>query len=230
MRTIFVDLGAFDGDSIDLALQSQWNFDVLYAFEPLKENFDKLRARHGTNPKVVLLNCAADLHAGETLLYKGNAEFGNTGGSLLQDMSSVSQAEPERVKTVDIVDFITTTFSPTDRVVLKLDIEGKEYEILQALLSTQALRRISYLYCEWHYWFLGMSSAEHYRFIRRLRKHGFDVSGLKELDEFAYVYNVSRIKLKLMRNSWYYLYVMRQMLKPILPAFALSLWRRRRKP
>jgi FkbM family methyltransferase len=47
-RDVFVDCGAFDGDSIDLFLQeSDGHFDKVFAFEPDPENFSKLSSKIG---------------------------------------------------------------------------------------------------------------------------------------------------------------------------------------
>lgn len=48
-----------------------------------------------------------------------------------------------------------------DVIVLKLDVEGAEYEILRSLINSGLISRISRLYVEWHWKKMGMSYADH---------------------------------------------------------------------
>ena len=75
MKTAYIDLGAFDGDTIELALTKYPNLDAVYAFEPLAENFAALNRKFGGNDKIHLLQCAADVKNGESVLYCGNFEI-----------------------------------------------------------------------------------------------------------------------------------------------------------
>jgi FkbM family methyltransferase len=47
--------------------------------------------------------------------------------------------------------WIKSTFSPEDEIILKLDIEGAEYEVLPDLISSGALGMVDKLYIEFHY-------------------------------------------------------------------------------
>lgn len=53
---------------------------------------------------------------------------------------------------VDLANYISQSFSHDDYLVLKLDIEGAEYNILERLIETQVLLRIKELYVEYHPW------------------------------------------------------------------------------
>lgn len=75
---------------------------------------------------------------------------------------------------LDFSKFLFTEFSPDDYIVVKMDIEGAEYDVLDEVIKTRAIEKIRELYVEYHSWgrtFLrsdieiGLSrcSALHYR-------------------------------------------------------------------
>jgi FkbM family methyltransferase len=209
---------------VELALQ-QNVFDFIYALEPLRSNFELLVKRHGGTANVVLMNCAADVASGEAMLYRGNDEFGDTGGSLCQGMLTTS-SKTERVRTVDFSEFLKQQFAPEDYIVLKLDIEGKEYDVLSKLIDDGMISRVQDIYCEWHFSWIGMSPRDHFRFVRKLRALGFDLCGNKDYDEFINVHDWSRARLALARHAWWYRYRLRQACKPWVPATARDFLRR----
>ena len=224
MRKVFIDLGAYNGDSVNLALEHK-AFDIIYAFEPVRSNFDALAKSHGDTVGVVLMNCAADVAYGEAMLYKGNEVFGDTGGSLCQGMATTSR-RTEQVTTVDFSEFLKEELTPDDYVVLKLDVEGKEYGILSKLIDDATISRVQDIYCEWHYSLIGMSASDHFRFVRKLRALGFDLCGNKDYDEFIKVHNWSRGRLALTRHAWWCRYRLRQACKRWVPEAAWGFFRR----
>lgn len=54
------------------------------------------------------------------------------------------------VECIDLVQFITENFSPSDHIVVKFDIEGAEYTILEKMISTGAIDYVNSFYIEWH--------------------------------------------------------------------------------
>lgn len=216
MRRVFLDLGAYTGDTIELALRRA-AFDIIYGFEPLRENFGKLRSRYEDHPGVILINAAADESDGEATLYKGNAQFGDVGGSLYREMTTIS-SDSEKVRTVDFSAFVKSSFCDDDYIVLKMDIEGKEYGVLSKMIRDATISRVDELYCEWHYSALGMPADDHFAFVRRLRRLGFGLTGNKDLDEFVYVHDWSPLRLAFRRQIWWCEYCVRQWLKRWLPS------------
>ena len=41
-------------------------------------------------------------------------------------------------------------FDENDYIVVKLDIEGAEYEVIESMLNSGAINRVNELYIEWH--------------------------------------------------------------------------------
>ena len=183
---IFIDLGAYNGDTLKGALKLYKNFDIFYAFEPLPENFEKLDKTFGNAARVVLLNAAADVEEGEKKFYLANNSK-KLGGSLCSDKSNCFKDKTELVKTVDISKFIMDKFTPKDKIILKMDVEGKEYDILEKMIKDGSIRYINRLFCEWHYKRLSSMEDRHENTIKRLNKLGFRLTGENKRDEFRHV-------------------------------------------
>ena len=179
---VFLDLGAFDGDSVELARSRFGDIDKFYAFEPLCRSFERLERRFGEWDRAVLIRAAADTRDGEQELFLGD-QFGDLGGSLCPEKINCKE-ESERVLTIDLARFIRETFSEEDEILLKIDIEGKEYDLLEHLIATGTIQRISRLYCEWHWNRVAVPRARHDRLLRRLNKLGFYLTGVNSYDEF----------------------------------------------
>ena len=90
MKKIFIDLGSFKGDTIELAIKIMPDFDEFIGFEPVKELNDVAIKRVGDNPKVKLLNVAAGLEDKEIDFnvdtQKGKTSY--TGSTILDDKIS----------------------------------------------------------------------------------------------------------------------------------------------
>ena len=182
---IFIDLGAYKGDTLETALKMFSDFDNFYAFEPLKGHFDIMQARFGNNENTFLINAAADIVTGKKIFYLGRGSSAEEAGSLFIRKKDVHKDKAVMVETVDISQFIINTFHRDDTIVLKLDIEGKEYDVLEKMLADDSICYISKLYCEWHNYLLEEISQErHEKLLSALRAKGLPMTGRNDLDEF----------------------------------------------
>lgn len=59
-------------------------------------------------------------------------------------------SRPVRVPCIDLSAWIIRNTSVDDQIVIKMDIEGGEYQVLPKMIDDGALERVSVLYCEWH--------------------------------------------------------------------------------
>lgn len=57
------------------------------------------------------------------------------------------------------------------KIILKLDVEGAEYEILDKLIERGLMARVSRLYAEWHWHKIGMSQERHEAIYNRVKEH-----------------------------------------------------------
>jgi FkbM family methyltransferase len=200
---IFIDLGAFDGDTIGIAQRKYKKLGRIYAFEPLKENFGKLTKKFDGRKDVVLVNAAANTADGEARLYLGK-DWGDTGGSLCDHKSTCFRDKFECVKMVDFSKYVLKNFNNSDEKILKVDIEGKEYELLEKMIQDGSLSCIHELFCEWHYDRIGLDYEKHRECVKHLRSLGFNLTGDNNLDEFAHVWRMNHLNLEIRRYAKYY--------------------------
>lgn len=57
---------------------------------------------------------------------------------------------PQKTECFDLSKWIKSSFDKNDFIVLKLDIEGAEYEVLDHLINTDVISYINVLCVEWH--------------------------------------------------------------------------------
>ncbi|MCL2087235.1 MAG: FkbM family methyltransferase [Oscillospiraceae bacterium] len=126
----FVDLGAYDGDTVELFLKhTNKNFEAIYALEPDERNFTKLRRRNYAlgAKKFMAFNAAAWKEDGELDFseYGGRnsraAAFGN------------NKAKNQRTITALTVDTVCRDAIPT---LIKMDVEGCEANALLGAKQT----------------------------------------------------------------------------------------------
>ena len=78
---------------------------------------------------------------------------------------------PIDVRTIDLSRWLRQNTSILDYVILKLDVEGAEYAILEKMLRDRTLRRIAHLFIEWHWAKVGVSELTHRALVDRLTAH-----------------------------------------------------------
>jgi FkbM family methyltransferase len=182
-RRIFIDLGAYDGDTIELAMAIHPETDLFVAFEPSAANLAVLRERYEDHPAVRIVAAAVGVaDAPRVQLYHAPEGMGH---SLLRTKAGVTEDDAEPVAMIDFSRYLREEFGPADRIVLKVDIEGAEYDLLEHMIADGSIDRIATLYCEWHHRRTAVPAARHRALVRRLRARGFAVTGRNRRDEFA---------------------------------------------
>lgn len=216
----FIDLGAFTGDTLKLALNKYKDFDRFYAFEPSKKSFEVLFHQFRNNRKVILCNSAAYTQTNDSAkLYHHMKDFRNKrhkcgeGSSLEPRKTGIDESDYERVKVIDFSEFIKKEFIPSGTIILKIDIEGSEYNLLDKMIKDGTIGYINEIFCEWHFDRLGMNEKQHFDFVRKLRKLGYNLSGTNLLDEFIYAAKFNPRLLWIIRNIYFYTNSMRKYFK-----------------
>jgi FkbM family methyltransferase len=197
---VFIDLGAYDGDSLETALKKYSDFDRFYAFEPLSKNFAVLEKKFSRYDNVSLFHTAADTRTGQSEFYLGR-DFGDEGGSLCKNKKTNFKDKLEMVPTIDFSQFIKDQFKRTDRIILKVDIEGKEYDLFTKMIIEGSIDYISEIFCEWHWDRLNMSEEGHLYVLRSLNNSGFCLKGINKYDEFMSITERTG-SIKKYKRSW----------------------------
>jgi len=150
-----VDCGAHIGSSIKV-LQFRRAFTSIYAFEPNPVLFPVLQANLSSLANLYelhLYDAAVWIHSTGVDLYLGHPES----STLIPGKRAhprygvpIDYQRPVHVKSIGLSQWIHATFGIGDTVILKMDIEGAEYEVLDQMLQEDTLRYIDELYVEWH--------------------------------------------------------------------------------
>lgn len=171
---VLVDVGAWIGP---VALYTSPKVSKVIALEPDPVAHGELTANVEANAaNVDIWNAAIDNEPGELKLYVGEG-LGNS------ETSSIGQGEAITVKTVTFADL--SKAAGDGRVILKVDIEGHEYRVLDSLIAFAKERRAA-VHLSLHprsYWndqrkmkdFFGSRRATFdatWRFIERLSEVG----------------------------------------------------------
>ena len=154
MRKVFIDGGARVGESVEFLLDKREDLkgcDV-YFFECNPEHKKTLEGISATNKdyNFIVRDEALWTSEGTKNFYISNDRWGDLGCTLdPYKLESLDRENILEVKTISLSDFINSL--PEDAyIVLKLDVEGSEYEIINDLLQTGSFKRIKELYVEWH--------------------------------------------------------------------------------
>jgi FkbM family methyltransferase len=192
---VFIDLGAYDGDTIKKALKEFRDFDMFLGFEPMPELFEKAKSFFSSNKKVFMKKEAAGIINKEkvklytNIAHKNKKTFVGKGSTLFSNKTS-GQIDESKFVLVDVVDFaeyLKDNFKKEDFIVLKIDIEGGEYDLLDHLIKTDMIKYIDKIYCEWHYHKMAgdsINKERHKKLIKRLNNLGFNLTGNRKKDEY----------------------------------------------
>ena len=172
MRKVFLDGGANVGNSIDLFLSKYPNSTEyeIFSFECNPKLLSILNKKYSKKATIVPF---AIYNKEDTLDFYIGADVSST---LRSDKISgnVKKTNFVKVKTVDLSKYIFDNFQKEDYIILKLDIEGTEYDVLPHLIRTGAIHYIDELYGEYHHHKLNnVTEEEHNNLILELEKIGF---------------------------------------------------------
>lgn len=160
MRYFYFDLGAGDGGTISsflnngiiplIVLQENW---ICIAYEPTpwpacEQTLDSLR---NTFPKTKIeLRKEAVWIRNETREFSVQYFHREGSSTLLPECKEYSLGQVVTVPCVDFPEILLETCSKNDQVVIKMDIEGAEYEILNKMIDNGSINLVSTLFVEFH--------------------------------------------------------------------------------
>ena len=149
-RKIFLDAGAWNGISVSM-FRKFWDnheeFEIYsFACNPkYKNKFKKL--------DVNFINKAIWIFDGFINFYLCDDGYGNDWGSTLlknKISGNIDLNNPIEVGCIDFSKWIMDNFSKTDYIILKIDVEGSEWEVLPKMMKDGSIDYINELYGEWH--------------------------------------------------------------------------------
>jgi len=148
---ICVDLGA----NVGTISQRLWDKGAyVHAFEPDPWAFEKLSERFVGHDRVVLHNAAIGVEDGEVTLirdpgFREGREHFSQGSSTRQSLLwEEGKSDTFQIESVDIRRFLREL--PGDVEIMKIDIEGAEVDVLEALLVAPELSLVRKMFVETH--------------------------------------------------------------------------------
>lgn len=153
---IFIDAGSNKGQSIDAFFKSEecqkyggkdsW---LIYAFEP-NLYFEKYFKHRPSS--VVYVPMAVWTEACDLPFYINNSNAESQGCSLMIGKTSgdLDKEKPVIVKAFDFSAWIMKNFHDSDNIVIRMDIEGAEYKVLQDMIDKESIKLVKHLIVEFH--------------------------------------------------------------------------------
>lgn len=148
MIKYFIDCGAHCGESILMAKQRFGENTVVISFEPIPGLAKQLQEIHKDNPTINIQNSAVWIN-NDVKKFHLSEEY-TDGSSLLTSLNNLREEHYIEIPCFDLSSWIKETFNPNDYIILKLDIEGAEYEVLNKLIEDGTINMINEFWGEWH--------------------------------------------------------------------------------
>lgn len=70
--------------------------------------------------------------------------------SLKENLGKMQANEFINVECIDLDEWITNNTTDNDSIIIKFDIEGEEYDVLEKLMYSSNIKKIKKIYVEWH--------------------------------------------------------------------------------
>lgn len=146
---VLIDCGAWVGDTLDSLNRKYGPFDRTYAFECHPKGVRKLNKRLKRRPEspFILIPKAVWTSNEENTFRLGKR---GTSSTLLKNKKNLDSEEEVQVECIDFARWLLENCLKEDHLVVKMDIEGAEYPVLEHMIETRAIELVDVLLCEWH--------------------------------------------------------------------------------
>lgn len=151
---IFIDLGCYDGDTIR-QFYNWWPFSNIYkvyGFDPnpspyIGKGWQDIKEKF---PDVKFVDKAAWTSYGYIPYRLDQSQ--NPWGSTAVGDKRLDGAKEIQVASVDFSDTLKRLqlLSQAGEVLIKMDIEGAEFEVLEKMIRDETIKLVSHLWVEWH--------------------------------------------------------------------------------
>ena len=180
-KKFFIDCGGCTGQTVSKFKKSeQYGKDfIIYSFEPVSSLSKHYKDMNG----IFFIDKAVWIYDGEIDFYIDKTHSEAQGSTISKNKTSgkLDKAHPIKVKCIDFSKWLDNLCLKEDYVILKMDIEGAEYDILDKMICDGTIEKVDDLYVEFHYKKMIMEKSRHDDLILRLEKctnlHGAFRSG-----------------------------------------------------
>lgn len=171
MAKIYIDCGGWNGTTTKKYLNKDFK---IFVYEP---NFNFNNYYKGL--PITLFNKAVWIYNGEIDFYIGTM-YGGQGSTLFKDKttSNIKTAKPIKVPCIDFSKWILDTFKIDDYIIIKMNIEGAEYPVLNKMISDGSINYIDKLIVAFHsHKITSIRKEEHDKLIEKLKGINMEVFG-----------------------------------------------------
>lgn len=156
-KSVIIDIGTNIGIT-SLFFSAQNYVKEIYAYEPIIDTYKQAEFNFQMNQDISKVKSFKNIGLGkdnreEFFLFDKNTK-GNTGirGKMSQSYANSSNAEERKVQICNASNELKKIFEGLngEKVIVKMDCEGAEYEIIENLFESGLLNRIDVFLIEWH--------------------------------------------------------------------------------
>ena len=178
-RKIFVDCGAWKGTSIDFFRTYQpdaQEFEI-FAFEcnPLGVHWLK-----GIKD-ITRIEAAAWIKDEWRDFYISGytIDIAQEGSTLFSDKSTgeIDARHPLKVEAIDFSRWVGENINPEDYAILKMNIEGAEYDVIDKMIADDTLNLFNRIYVQWHNKKIPSLADRHIKTTENLLEYGVPCFG-----------------------------------------------------
>lgn len=134
---VFLDIGAHDGETLQVVRDPVWGFDRIVCFEPAPVCWPKIEALADSRVEL----CRFGLWKDDAIIALHNP--GQIGASMSADKDKVTDVIPCDFR--DAARWFADNLRDEDEVYAKINAEGAEVDIIDNLATAGELRRIDHL-------------------------------------------------------------------------------------
>ena len=167
MRKVFLDCGGYDGRAAVKFNQFFPDFE-LFSFEP---NFTLNKFYKNTN--ICFLPFAAWVENCNLDFYLDEKDY--DGSSIFKEKKNIVGGKHVRVQGIDFSTYVKNYFDKDDFIIVKMNIEGAEYKVLNKMIRSKSIEYINELFIEFHYKKINLPVSEHDQLVGKLEKAGLDL-------------------------------------------------------
>ena len=163
-RRVLIDCGANVGAVLEDFIKTRPGYEF-YAFEPNSDLIPQIREKVRNYPevRVTVYDQAVWVHDGVVDFYLGHHETSTLlRGKHVSEryQQQIDYDNPRQVTSVDLSGWLKATCCPHNYVVIKMDIEGAEYAVLEKMIADGTIHYVDELFVEWHFHKISTISKE----------------------------------------------------------------------
>lgn len=166
-KKYFIDCGAYDGCSVRFFRQKcdpncQYHIYSFEANPKYARNFPKFENHTFYNKAVWIYNGIADFYLSYSAFQDGS--------TLIKDKitGNLDKEKPMTIECIDLSGWIKKNLNRQDYIILKMNIEGAEYRVLEKMIEDNTIDYINRLFVNWHWHKISLSKDIHVDLINKI--------------------------------------------------------------